>query len=111
MPALQRRRVFRRQGNGEVECRPVPYRALHPDPAAMHFHDLLNDREAQASPRDRLGGSAADTAEAFEDVPELIRRDAGPGVGHATQRKPAIATAGERNPPADGLVLIRVLPP
>src|SRR5207245_10481345 len=38
------------QRDREVERRAVADRALHPDLASVHLHDLLNDREAQASP-------------------------------------------------------------
>src|SRR6476646_3143667 len=94
MTSLQWRDVLRRQREGEVKRRTVPDRALDPDLAPMHLHDLLNDREAQASPRNRLGGAAADPAEALEDMRDLVRRYAHAGVGHADQRKTAFGPAG-----------------
>src|SRR5438876_10240197 len=52
MPELQRVRALRRQWDREVEGRAVADRALHPDLASVHLHDLLNDREPEASPGD-----------------------------------------------------------
>src|SRR6202011_1714968 len=78
MPALQWRDVLRRQRESEMKRRTMPDRALNPDLSPMHLHDLLNDREAQASPRNRLRRPAPDPPEAFEHVPDLVRRDAQP---------------------------------
>src|SRR5437868_9804542 len=66
---------FGRERDREVECGSVAERAFDPDLATVHLHDLLNDREAEASPSDRLGGSAADAAEALENMADLVRRD------------------------------------
>src|SRR6266851_489722 len=63
MPELHRRRDrLRRQWDGEVECGPVADRALDPDLAAVHLHDLLNDRQPKPSPGDRLRRAAAHSA-------------------------------------------------
>src|SRR5207249_9631397 len=56
MPELQRIRAFGGERDGEVERRAVTDRALHPDLAPVHLHDLLNDRPAEASPGNRLRG-------------------------------------------------------
>src|SRR2546427_4119606 len=95
MPSLQWRDVLGGQWEGEVKRRSVPDRALDPDLSPMHLHDLLNDREAQASPRYRLCGATAHAAEALEDVADLVRRDAHPGVGDADQRKAPFGAAGK----------------
>jgi len=50
MPELQR--VVGGERDGEVKGRPMTDSAFHPDLAPMHLHDLLNDREAEAGPRD-----------------------------------------------------------
>src|SRR6266852_3066650 len=109
MAALQRRRLLRCQRDGEVERRTVTDSALDPDLAAMHLDDLLNDREAQAGPGYRLGGAAADPPEAFEDMLDLVRRDAQPGVGDADERKTAVGAGRQRHRPAIGRVLDRIV--
>src|SRR3989442_15183255 len=66
MPELQGPGAFRGQGDREMEGRAVPDRAFHPDLAPVHLHDLLNDREAEASPGNRLLRPASATAETLE---------------------------------------------
>src|SRR6266571_695150 len=96
MPELHRRRDrLRRQRDGEVERRPVANCALDAELAAVHLHDLLNDRQPEPSPGDRLGRAAAHAAEALEDVDDLVRRDAKPGVGNGDQRITALGSAGD----------------
>src|SRR2546428_7614895 len=86
-------------------------RAFDPDLAAMHLNDLLNDREAQAGPGYRLGGSASDPPEALKDVLDLVRGDAQAGVGHADERKSAVCTGRRGHGPADRRVLDDVVHP
>src|SRR5260221_9117894 len=109
MPALQWRDVLSRQRKCEVKRRPVPDRALNPDLSPMHLHDLLNDREAQASPRNRLRGSASDAAEALEDVADIVGGDANARVGDADQRELTLGAAGQRDRPAVWRVLDRAV--
>src|SRR4029077_14628267 len=94
MAKLQRGRAFGSEGDREVERGAVTDGAFDPDLASVHLHDLLNDREAEASPRYRLRGAAAHAPEALEDVADLLRRDADPGVGDADQGVPALDAAG-----------------
>src|SRR5437588_10696347 len=93
MPELQGFGDLSDQGDGEVERRTVPDRALHPDLAPVHLHDLLNDREAEASPGNRLRGAAADSPEALEHVSDLVLRDADAGVGDADQGEASVRAA------------------
>src|SRR5437773_8550671 len=102
MPELQGPGAFRGQGDREMEGRAVPDRAFHPDLAPVHLHDLLNDREAEASPGNRLRGTAAYPTEAFEDVPDLVLRDADAGVGDADQDVASVGAAGQGDGPALG---------
>src|SRR5438093_9252171 len=102
MPELQRIRAFGGERDGEVERRAVTDRALHPDLAPVHLHDLLNDRQAEASPGNRLRGAAADPTKAFEDVPDLVLRDADAGVGDADQDVASVGAAGQGDGPALG---------
>src|SRR5204862_3217859 len=98
MPELHRGRDrLQGQRDGEVERRPVSDGAFDPDLAAVHLHDLLNDRQPEPSPGDRLGRAAAHAAEALEDVHDLVRRDAEPGVGHGDQGVTALGAAGYRH--------------
>src|SRR2546430_10016538 len=90
MPELQGFDAFRGERDREVERRAMPDRALHPDLASVHLHDLLNDREAKASPGNRLRRAAAYAPEALEHVADLLGRDADAGVGHAHQGVAAI---------------------
>src|SRR5262249_59335136 len=62
MAELQGIRALGRERNREVERRAVADGALHPDPASVHLHDLLNDRETKASPGYGLRGAAPDSA-------------------------------------------------
>src|SRR5579864_9063878 len=109
MAELQRGRAFGRERDREVERGAVTDGAFDPDLASVHLHDLLNDREAEASPRYRLRGAAAYAPEALEDVADLLRRDAEPGVGDADQGVPALDTAGQRDRAPFGRVLDRVV--
>src|SRR5438309_2515419 len=99
MPELQCIRVFRGERDREVEGRAVADGAFHPDLAPVHLHDLLNDREAEASPGDRLRGAAADAAETLEHVADLLLRDSDPGVRDADQREVALDTARQGDGP------------
>src|SRR2546430_628140 len=83
MPELQRFDAFRGERDREVERRAVPDGALHPDLASVHLHDLLNDREAKASPGNRLRGAAADAPEALEHMRDLVLRDTDSRVADA----------------------------
>src|SRR5438309_297013 len=109
MPELQGFGVLSDQGDGEVERRTVPHRALHPDLAPVHLHDLLNDREAKASPGNRLRGAAADAAETLENVADLVLRDADPRVRDADQREIALDTARQGDGSPLGRVLDRIV--
>src|SRR5207249_8571273 len=102
MPELQCVRAFGRERDREVEGRAVTDGAFHPDLAPVHLHDLLNDREAEASPGNRLRGAAAYPTEAFEDVPDLVLRDADAGVGDADQDVASVGAAGQGDGPALG---------
>src|SRR5690242_13511283 len=102
MAELQRGRAFGRERDREMERRTMPDGALHPDLASVHLHDLLNDREAEASPGYGLSGATAHAPEALEDVADLLCRDADPGVGDAYQRVPSLHAAGQRDRPAFG---------
>src|SRR2546427_1087377 len=99
------RRVLRCQWDGEVECRTVTDRALDPDLAPVHLDDLLNDREAQPGPRDRLGGAAPHPPEPLENVADLVRWDTKAGVGDADERKPTFRAGRQGHDPAVGRVL------
>src|SRR5437660_11067747 len=99
MPELQGPGAFRGQGNREMEGRAVPDRAFDPDLAPVNLHDQLNDREAEASPGNRLRGTAADPAEALEHVADLVLRDADAGVGDAHQRELPLDPARTRDRP------------
>ena len=83
-----------------MKRRTVTDRALNPDLASMHLHDLFNDREAEASPGNRLGGSAADAAEALEHVADLVWWDSNPGIGNADKGKSAFGAARQGDGPA-----------
>src|SRR6266542_5932597 len=83
--------------------------AFHPDLASVHLDDLLNDREPEASPRDRLPRAAAHPAEPLEDVPDLVLRDADAGVADAHERKAALDPAREGDGAALGRVLDRIV--
>src|SRR5438093_6863010 len=109
MPELQGFDAFRGERDREVERRAMPDRALHPDLAAVHLHDLLNDRETKASPGNRLRGAAADASETLEHVAYLVLRDADAGVGDADQREAAVDPARERHRATIGRVLDRVV--
>src|SRR5260370_36851279 len=109
MAELQRGRAFGRERDREMERRAVTDGAFHPDLASVHLHDLLNDREAEASPGYRLRGAAAHSPEALEDVADLVRRDAETGVRDADQRVTALDAAGQRDRAAFGRVLDRVV--
>src|SRR5690242_8127139 len=94
MAQLHRRRHgLGRQRDGEVERRAVAERALDPYLAAVHLHDLLNDRQPEASPGYGLGRAAAHAAEALEDVGDLVRGDPEPCVGDGHQRVAAFGSA------------------
>src|SRR5438477_8016645 len=105
MPELQCIRVFRGEWDREVEGRAVADGAFHPDLAPVHLHDLLNDREAEASPGDRLGGAAADPTEALEYVADLVLRYTQTGIRDADQDVTFLGPAGQRDGPAFGRVL------
>src|SRR5437867_8158441 len=109
MPELQRVRAFRGERDREVERRAVTDRALDPDLAPVHLHDLLNDREAQASPGNGLRGAAANAPETLEHVADLVLRDADAGIGDADKRETPVDAAGERHRAAVGRVLDRVV--
>src|SRR5207247_6929598 len=109
MPELQGVRAFGRERDREVEGRAVTDGAFHPDLAPVHLHDLPNDREAEASPGNRLRGTAAYPTEAFEDVPDLVLGDADAGVGHADQDVASVGAAGQDDSSALGRVLHRVV--
>src|SRR5947199_6657744 len=109
MPELQCVRAFRRERDREVEGRAVADGAFHPDLAPVHLHDLLNDREAEASPGNRLRGAAADPPETFEDVTDLVLGDADTGVRDADQDKASLGPAGKGDGPALRRVLDRVV--
>src|SRR6267143_913262 len=103
------RRVLRCQWDGGVECRTVTDRALNPDLAAVHLDDLLNDREAQPGPGDRLGGAAPDPPEPLEHVADLVRRDAQPGIGDADEREAAFRAGRQGHHASVWRVLDRVV--
>src|SRR5256886_6276146 len=109
MPELQCVRAFGCERDREVEGRAVTDGAFHPDLAPVHLHDLLNDREAEASPGDGLRGAAADPTEAFEDVPDLVLGDADAGVGDADQDVASVGSAGQGDGPALGRILHRIV--
>src|SRR5213080_2604456 len=105
MPELLGVGAFGAQGDREVERRAVAQRAFHPDLASVHLHDLLNDREAEASPGNRLRGAAADSPEALEDMADLVGRDADARVGDTDQNEAALGPAGESHSASIGRVL------
>src|SRR4051794_38726652 len=61
------------------EHRPLPHLALRRHPSPMLLGDPFRDRQPQ--PRPAFLGGVVD----IEDLPELVRRDAGAGVGHFDQ--------------------------
>src|SRR5438445_8033643 len=109
MPELQGSGAFRGQGYREMGGRAVPDRAFHPDLAPVHLHDLLNDREAEAGPGNRLRGTAADTAETLKHVADLVLWDADAGVGDAHQGELPLDPARKRDRPTLRRVLDRVV--
>src|SRR5882762_9871418 len=63
-----------RQDDGERA--PLPRLALEHHPPAVHFHDVLHDRQPQTAPLDLVHQRGADAVEAVEDLLLLAARDA-----------------------------------
>src|SRR5882762_8754721 len=78
------------QGHREKECRSLPGLAFHPDAPYVHLDQPLRDAEPQPGaavfPRDR----GVDLTELGEDVLDLVRWDADPGVADAIHEPLAV---------------------
>lgn len=75
--------------------------AVHADGAAVRFHQILDQHQAEAAALVGAGAGAADPVEALEQARQLVRGDAGAGVGHgepgpvAGRGHPHLGAAGE----------------
>src|SRR5262249_36587314 len=67
--------------NREAERRPLALGRFEPDSAAVHLHDALRDREAQAGPAFRAGRRSVSLLELLEDASSILFADAGARVG------------------------------
>ena len=102
---LRRRRpghraVRQAEAGREVEGAALADRALDPDPAAHHLHQLRGDGQAQAGAAVLARGGGVGLGEGLEDQPLLFGRDADAGVAHLEMQKWRVreCASGERPP-------------
>src|SRR5215467_15293048 len=67
----------------------------HPDPAAVHLHDLLGDGKAEPRAALGLGQRTVDLMELLEDPILLIKGYARPGVRHRDGETAVARTRGD----------------
>src|SRR5204863_3481550 len=108
---LRRRRDRGMLGGGqrEVERRPLPFLALHPDRSAVALDDLLGDVKAESEAAVIRRRDLAAAMEALEDLPELVGRNADAAIAHGSEQRVAFVVHRDGNVAAVGRILHRVL--
>src|SRR4051812_33268204 len=81
--------------------------ALHPDPSAVGFDDVFDDRQPQA--RSTVAGLSRDAEEFIEHARDVLPRNSAPVVAHRELHIPVLRFLDRNlNPPVLGRVLQRV---
>src|SRR2546421_4107373 len=96
-------------GEGEGEGASPSELALGPHAAAVHLHDLAEDREAQPAAAARAPPRRVHPYEAVEDAREDVLRDAGPGVRNGEPRLVVASPDRHQDVAAGARVLHRVV--
>src|SRR3989442_4821654 len=69
--------------DGERKRTALAWRALHPDPSAVHLHQPARDRQAQPGALVLAADAALTLLKALEDAIGVFRRHADPAIAHA----------------------------